>query len=583
MNISQYKPSNTMREDAVESLSQLPLIGEAVEPAGRRRLRPGESSKSNEAVSLEPNVVLEVDGARYECSCGDGRVVVVKCDSTASALEVPSEIAGLPVMEIGPHAFCTCYLLKQVALPGAVSAIGSYAFMNTALASFDSPENLRSIGDNAFYKCNRLRRVSLNDRLERIGANAFRETALEEIDVPLSVELIGLDAFKDTKLVYTDQPSLRIADGHPYYRLELGGLYRLTPEGLELVQVLDENTVDFEGPNGLAAIGTRAFAGLTLLKHAHVPEGVTHIGDAAFKGCSRLTDVSLPDSVHSIGKQAFCDTALRSLRIPASLESVGAAAFYTGGSIAERFNRTIQQVSVPEENAHFYLDHDILCWKRSSKGSIALLYVGDAERVVIPPNITAIGAYAFLKASCVRHLVIHDAIDFIDVGGLDFGRGLADVEYLVYDGNEQPVKRYRLVFPPGKAGWQAARQVFSRGSFNLAYAFAAVDNAILITQDVHYRSKAMLERLKDPVMLDDHMREAFEKKLARSLASTVVAFGQNGYHQGIDLLFEAGTLTADNIDGAIEAAAASGEVAVVSRLIEIKRTSFQAPLFDFEL
>ena len=79
------------------------------------------------------------------------------------------------------------------------------------------------------------------------------------------------------------------------------------------------------------------------------------------------------------------------------------------------------------------------------------------------------------------------------------------------------------------------------------------------------------------------MRREFEKKIARTLAATVTAFGRNGFPQGIDLLFDFGFLNQATIDVAIEAASDAGEIAVLSRLMEIKRISFDAPLFDFDL
>jgi len=584
MNVSQYKPSNTMRRDAVESLSHLPLIGNAVEPAGKRQLKPGESTTLDETPAPEPNVIRMIGGARYECLCTQDSTSILRCETNEANLAVPTMFDGRPVTNIGPHAFSTCYSLEQIALPETVSAIGSYAFMNTALTSFEAPRALRNLGNNAFYKCAQLKSVVLNDELTAIGDCAFRESALCELLIPSSVETIGYDAFKNTDLIFSGlNQSLHIDPNAQRHMLADGALYLSTEEGRTLIQVLDEGIAAYDGPEDLIAVADRAFASLTNLQRVSLPEGVRFIGDAAFKGCINLTSVELPDSLVAIGKNAFWNTSLETLRIPASLESAGAAAFYTGGPIANNFTRTIQHIEVAKGNKSFYLEQDILCWRKKDGESIALLYTGDADRIVIPRNVTAIGPYAFLKSKSVRHLTIHDGIDFIDVGGLDFGRGIMDVEYLVYAGGERPVEHYLILYPPGEAGWQASRQAFSRGCFNLAYAYAAADNAILITQDTFNRSKAMLERLENPVRLDDRMRREFEKKIMRTLAATVTAFGRNGFPQGIDLLLDFGFLNQGTIDTAIEAASDAGEIAVLSRLMEIKRTSFDAPLFDFDL
>ena len=572
-----------MREDALDMLSRLPFINGVVEPAGMCSSRPDESTGESRT-GLEPNAALTHLGTRYECFLDGESACIVRCPSSASELTVPDSVEGLPVTAIAPHAFSTCYELERTKLPDTVTSIGGYAFMNTALASFDAPPALRVLGAFAFYKCTRLERVDLHEGLESIGEGAFRESALERLDIPSTVVSIGHSAFKSTALSFAGpSPTLRILGDNPIFRLESGALYRETPDGLELAQVLDETIVDYEAPDGLVRIDGNAFANLKRLAHARLPEGVVSIGDAAFKGCANLKSVKLPDSLRTIGKQAFNDTALESLRIPASLESAGAAAFYTGGTVASRFERTIRRIETDERNTRFYMERGILCWRDDDGRSVALLYIGDDEHVVIPRDITAIGPYAFLKARNTRRLTLHDGIEFIDVGGLDFGRGVSAVEYLTYEGEDHPVRRYVIAYPPGEAGWQASRQTFSRGYFNLAYAYAAADNAILITQDTFNRSKAILERLGKPIELDKRMQAEFERKIERTLTSTVVAFGRNGFPQGIDLLHDFGFLNRDTIDVAIEAASDTGEIAVLSRLMEIKRTSFDAPLFDFDL
>ena len=59
-----------------------------------------------------------------------------------------------------------------------------------------------------------------------------------------------------------------------------------------------------------------------------LPKGLIHIGPEAFRG-SKATVVQLQDGVVSIGDWAFADCeALRQIRIPASVISIGNNAFY---------------------------------------------------------------------------------------------------------------------------------------------------------------------------------------------------------------------------------------------------------------
>lgn len=578
MNISQYKPSNTMVREAVASLPHFALITEAVAAAGQADEAPGRTFEPYG----EPRL-FEAEG--LTCSydiAPDGTARILECSSCANEVAVPREIDGHPIAAIAPHAFSTCYGLERIALPDSLQEIGEYAFMNTALQSFQCPPKLAAIRQNAFYKCSLLKKVDVNPTLEHIGASAFRETALRALEVPANVSFIGQDAFKDTGIAFTGpNQSLHIADRNGHYLLAEGALYRTCADGIELVQVLDDTVTSFACTEGVTSIATRAFAGLKALGRATLPDGVVCIGEAAFKGCVSLTRVELPDSLRSIGKHAFADTALESLRIPTSLETVGAAAFYTGGSIARNFRRTLTRIDVAPENGRFYMLGGILC-QRCAEGDVALLYTGCADCIAIPRSVTSIGPYAFLATPNVSKLRIHDGIKSIDVGGFDFGHAVTTVLFDVWE-DDKLARTYEVRFPSGQAGRQAVRTTFARGYFDLALAYAAADDATIVTQDTLIRSKAMLERLADPVMLSAGMRAEFEKRLRRSVPAIVVAFGKGGFPQGIDMLFDAGFITAEALEASLLATSDAGEIAAYSRLMELKRTSFNAPMFDFEL
>ena len=81
-------------------------------------------------------------------------------------------------------------------------------------------------------------------------------------------------------------------------------------------------------PEGVKAIGERAFYGCKGLESVIIPEGVTEIGGFAFRGCTELRKVTVPESVKMIGRYAFADCkSLKNLTIPGRVKEIGKSAF----------------------------------------------------------------------------------------------------------------------------------------------------------------------------------------------------------------------------------------------------------------
>ena len=207
--------------------------------------------------------------------------------------------------------------LKTVVIPANATTIGNSAFEQCAsLISIDIPANVETIGTAVFGGCSSLATVTFENgsQLKTIGGGssyygAFSYcTALTSIVIPASVETIEAAAFKGCSSLAT---------------------------------------VTFENGSQLKTIGGGssyygAFSDCTALTSIEIPASVETIKASAFKGCSSLATVTFENGSQlktieggypSSGTFADC-TALTSIEIPASVETIEAAAFKGCSSLA---------------------------------------------------------------------------------------------------------------------------------------------------------------------------------------------------------------------------------------------------------
>lgn len=82
-------------------------------------------------------------------------------------------------------------------------------------------------------------------------------------------------------------------------------------------------------PDGIKAIGVRAFEENASLEDVSLPDTLESIGAAAFQYCYNLKEIMIPEGVKFIGNSAFWQSSfLRTLLLPESLEEIEEDAFY---------------------------------------------------------------------------------------------------------------------------------------------------------------------------------------------------------------------------------------------------------------
>ena len=260
--------------------------------------------------------------------------------------------------------------LKTVVIPANATTIGNSAFEQCAsLISIDIPANVETIGTAVFWGCSSLTTVTFEkgSQLKTIGGGssyygAFSYcTALTSIEIPASVETIGASAFKGCSklatVTFEKESQLKTIGGGSYSSGAFSDCTALTsieiPASVETIEAAAFKgcsslaTVTFENGSQLKTIGGGssyygAFSDCTALTSIEIPASVETIEASAFKGCSSLATVTFENGSQlktieggypSSGTFADC-TALTSIEIPASVETIEAAAFKGCSSLA---------------------------------------------------------------------------------------------------------------------------------------------------------------------------------------------------------------------------------------------------------
>ena len=260
--------------------------------------------------------------------------------------------------------------LKTVVIPANATTIGNSAFEQCAsLISIDIPANVETIGTAVFWGCSSLATVTFENgsQLKTIGGGssyygAFSDcTALTSIEIPASVETIEAAAFKGCSslatVTFENGSQLKTIGGGSSYYGAFSDCTALTsieiPASVETIEAAAFKgcsslaTVTFENGSQLKTIGGGssyygAFSDCTALTSIEIPASVETIKASAFKGCSSLATVTFENGSQlktieggypSSGTFADC-TALTSIEIPASVETIEAAAFKGCSSLA---------------------------------------------------------------------------------------------------------------------------------------------------------------------------------------------------------------------------------------------------------
>ena len=127
---------------------------------------------------------------------GEG-IVIYGYNGEETEVQIPAEIDGMSVTEIGEKAFYINSFLTAVNLPDSIVKIGKDAFNGCFnLAEVNLPDSVAEIGEYAFCGCSSLIEVNLPDSVAEIGSSTFLScTSLTKVDLPDGLNKIGMCAF----------------------------------------------------------------------------------------------------------------------------------------------------------------------------------------------------------------------------------------------------------------------------------------------------------------------------------------------------------------------------------------------------
>ena len=316
-----------------------------------------------------------------------------------------------------------------------ITALPTQAFYNSKnVEHLILPNTLITIGEEMFYQ-SKLKTVVIPANATTIGNSAFEQCAsLISIDIPANVETIGTAAFKGcsslTTVTFEKESQLKTISGgysNPNYYGVFSDCTALTSIKIPAsVKTIEEAafkgcsslaTVTFEKGSQLKTIGgdsysSGAFSDCTALTSIEIPASVETIEAAAFRGCSKLATVTFEKASQlKTISTAFSSCPIISIEIPASVETIETSAFRGCSKLATvTFEKGSQLKTI--RSADSYYPHTYY-------GAFSFCPITSIE---IPASVETIEAAAFKGCSSLATVTFEKGSQLKTISG-DYSTG----------------------------------------------------------------------------------------------------------------------------------------------------------------
>ena len=360
------------------------------------------------------------------------------------------DISEVNITALPTQAFYNSKNVKNLILPNTLATIGEEMFYQSKLKTVVIPANVTTIGGSAFKNCSSLATVTFEQgsQLKTIAGGYFSGgssyygafsncTALTSIEIPASVETIEATAFKGCSklatVTFEEGSQLKTIAGGYYSDSKFNYYYGVfsdcpitfieIPASVETIEAAAFKgcsklaTVTFEKDSQLKTIGGGysysnyygAFSDCPITS-IEIPASVTTIEASAFYDCSSLATVTFEkgsqlktigggysESTFSSYYGAFSDcTALTTIEIPASVETIEAAAFKGCSSLATVTFEQGSQLKTIAGGYYFYVSY------RNYYGAFCQLKNLMTVDMSACTQVETIGEYAFYEDSKLR-------------------------------------------------------------------------------------------------------------------------------------------------------------------------------------
>lgn len=290
-------------------------------------------------------MLLAVPAGKTEVTFASALEKIETCaffDTLTERVTIPSS-----VKEINAAAFYRCTRIAEMTVPFIGGSESANTYMMYVFGAQESvPALLRKVTytgaakalpENAFRYLKGVTEVSYPDTVETIGNNAFRNTSIAEFSLGAGVKNIGEYAFAETKLTGEIVVPARIESLGAYAFAFNQSITKAAFE--EGVKTIPEGA--FYAYRSQASSNTYYY--YSSLEEIVIPSSVESIGDGAFYyagsnytydyAAGQKTDTVILNfadgsKLKSIGASAFAFSGVKRLSVPASVQTIGALAFF---------------------------------------------------------------------------------------------------------------------------------------------------------------------------------------------------------------------------------------------------------------